>query len=181
MTQVHVWRCQICGDTYLGRECPSECPFCGVHAGYIDLGYCYPSDINNVEITDEERADLEYASDVEITNATLYKTLGEMGDRNTLIPSAYRALKKVELEHLGIFSKLLKKPAPTEPIKPLTPQDDWAANIALSHRREQEASAFYREAAERATTPRVKQVFTAIAEVEADHIAIDEYLQTLVE
>jgi rubrerythrin len=152
-----------------------------VHAGYILLTYCYPSDINDVEITDSERADLEYACEVEITNATLYKALGELGDRNSLLPSAYRALKKVELEHLGIFSKLLKRPALTEPVEPLTMQDNWPANIALSHKREEEATKFYQEAAARATTPRIKTVFTSIAEVEADHIAVDEYLQSVAE
>ena len=179
MSKVQVWRCQICGDSYLGTDCPSNCPFCGVHESYILLATCYPTDINDVDLTDLERADLEYASEVEITNATLYKALGEMGDRNCLLPSAYRALKKVELEHLSIFGKLLKTPVPTEPKEPLTVQDSWAANVALSHERETAATAFYREAAARATTPRVKQVFEAIAQVEADHIAIDEYLQTL--
>jgi len=26
-----MYRCRICGETYLGAEAPSHCPFCGAH------------------------------------------------------------------------------------------------------------------------------------------------------
>jgi len=139
----------------------------------------YPTNINGVQITDAERADLEYACELEISNLTFYKALGEMGDRNSLIPSAYRALGKVEREHLSIFGKLLKTPVPNEPKEALSLQDGWKANIELSRQHEKVAAEFYHEAAQRATTPRVKTVLTAIAEVEQDHIAIDKYLKSV--
>ncbi|MCL2870991.1 MAG: hypothetical protein FWE26_05130 [Coriobacteriia bacterium] len=181
MTEAKVWRCCICGDSYLGYDRPTNCPFCGAHAQYILPSSNFPLRVNDVQITESERADLEYACDLEVTNLTLYKALGEMGDRNGLIPSAYRALGKIEHEHLSVFGKLLKVPVPTEPKQALTVQDNWTANIELSHQHEEIAAQFYREAAERATTPRVKIVFTAIAEVEEDHIAIDNYLKSVAE
>jgi rubrerythrin len=139
----------------------------------------YPIDINDVEVTDAELADLEQACELEITNFTFYKALGEKGNRNELLPSAFRALGRVEEEHLSDFSKLMQKPAPTEPKNPLPINPDWGMNIEQSKVDEIKASAFYAEAAARATTPRVKQVFTALSEVEADHIEIDDYLASV--
>jgi len=181
MTNATVWRCRICGDSYLGSDCPTNCPFCGSRKEYIVLTTAFPPNINDVQITDAERADLEYACELEITNETFYSAVGVMGNHNNLLPSAFRALAKVEREHLSIFGKLLKTPVPTEPTNPIEVQDAWTANIAQSKKDEEVASTFYREAAQRATTPRVKEVFTALAEVEEDHIDIDNYLATIAE
>jgi len=177
MSQDTIWRCHICASAYLGSVCPSNCPFCGSRSEYITLSSEYPEDVNDVEITEAERADLEAACQLEITNLTFYKELGEVGDRDDLLPNAFRALARVEEEHLSDFSKLLKTPAPTKPDNPLTVKDSWVANIEQSHVDEVKASTFYQEAAARATTPRVKQIFTALSEVEADHIAIDDYMK----
>ena len=32
---VKLWRCEICGDPYIGEEPPPNCPFCGAHRRYI--------------------------------------------------------------------------------------------------------------------------------------------------
>jgi len=181
MTDATVWRCRICGDSYLGSECPTNCPFCGSREEHIVPATAFPSNINDVQITDAERADLEYACELEITNEVFYNAVGAMGNHNDLLPSAFRALAKVEREHLSIFGKLLKAPAPTAPTNPIKVRDTWTANIAQSKEDEEIASKFYREAAKRATTPRVKEVFTALAEVEEDHISIDKYLKSIAE
>ena len=31
---VKLWRCEICGDAYIG-EIPRHCPFCGAHQAFI--------------------------------------------------------------------------------------------------------------------------------------------------
>ena len=30
-----LWRCEICGDPYVGDAPPTNCPFCGAKAKYI--------------------------------------------------------------------------------------------------------------------------------------------------
>ena len=30
-----LWRCEICGDPYIGESPPDNCPFCGAHRRYI--------------------------------------------------------------------------------------------------------------------------------------------------
>ena len=32
---VKLWRCEICGDPYVGETAPDNCPFCGAHKKYI--------------------------------------------------------------------------------------------------------------------------------------------------
>jgi rubrerythrin len=182
MAQATVWRCQICGDSYLGKDAPTNCPFCGAHTEHILTAECLAKGLvamNDVELTDVERTDLEAAVEIEITNLTFYKQLGEFGDRNLLLPSAYRALAKVENEHLGVFCKLLKIDKPASPKAPLQMTDSWVKNIELSHGRECDAVALYAKFAARATHPRVKMVFEAISAVESDHVVIDEYLERI--
>ncbi|MDR1413229.1 MAG: hypothetical protein LBJ07_04800 [Actinomycetes bacterium] len=179
MPEVKVWRCLICGDTYIGTERPSQCPFCGSHESNIVQSDCYPLDINEVEVTDAERADIVQAMEMEIENATLYALMGAKGNHNDLLPSAYRAFKKVEMEHLEVFAKLLKVEPPSQPEHPVALGETWSDDIALSDSQEHGARDFYRVAGDRATTPRVRQVFLAISEVENDHIIVDAYLKTL--
>jgi rubrerythrin len=179
MPEVKVWRCLICGDSYIGTERPSQCPFCGSHESNIVQSDCYPTDINDVEVTEAERADLLRGCELEIENATLYTLMGKKGEHNALLPSAYRAFAKVEREHLEVFGKLLKIDPPNAPKNPVALGETWNEDIALSDSQEHEARDFYQQAADRATTPRVRQVFLAISEVENDHIIVDSYLKTL--
>ena len=34
---VELWRCEICGDPYVGEAPPQNCPFCGAHQNFIKL------------------------------------------------------------------------------------------------------------------------------------------------
>ena len=174
-----VWRCRICGDSYLGSECPTNCPFCGSRKPYLVQTNDFSPHINDVSLTDQERADLRHACKLEITNETFYSTVGAMGKHNDALPSAFRALAKVEREHLSLFGKLLQESVPTVPKNPLPVSDNWIENINQSHKDEAIAASFYREAAARASSSRIKDVFTALAEVEEDHIDIDAFLKKI--
>ena len=32
---IKLFRCEICGDPYVGDEPPANCPFCGAHKNFI--------------------------------------------------------------------------------------------------------------------------------------------------
>ena len=32
---VKLWRCEICGDPYIGESPPTNCPFCGAKQKFI--------------------------------------------------------------------------------------------------------------------------------------------------
>jgi rubrerythrin len=166
-------RCRICGETFLGFDAPSNCPFCGAHTEYFVPTEDYPEDVNDLQLTEVERADLESSVELETSNARFYLAMAARKD-NPKLASAYKRLAKIEAEHCSIFCKLAKVPKPADLLEPGDELGDWMSDIDESLRRENRASALYAEFAARATSPRLVEVFTAVSAVEADHIALDD-------
>jgi rubrerythrin len=175
---MNFYRCRICGETYLGTEPPSRCPFCGVTSEYIVLTSDFDEHANEVAVTPEEHADLLTAIELERGNARFYRALGARFDDRRL-GSAYKRLAAIEAEHCSVFCKLAGVPKPADLLDPATTADDWCADIADSLARELKASAFYAEASARAVTPRIVEVLAAVSAVEADHIELDGIASTL--
>ncbi|MDO8915396.1 MAG: ferritin family protein [Coriobacteriia bacterium] len=167
-----LYRCRICGETYLGHGVPTECPFCGADAEYFVLTEAYPEDANDVQLTEVERADLETSIELETSNTRFYLAMAARKD-NPKLSSAYKRLAKIEAEHCSVFSKLAKMPKPADLLEPGTELGGWDADIDESARRETRASALYVEFAGRATSPRLVEVWTAVSRVEATHIELD--------
>lgn len=167
-----LFKCQICGDPYLGDEAPVNCPYCGAKSHYfIDArDYVSPFTLEH-NFTDEEMANFQAALDIEIGNASFYKAAAETSEKD-FHKWLFKSLMKVESEHASIFSKHLKitKPALVE----VEANTDGEANLQESHRREGVAIEFYRKFAETATTPRAKEVFTALVEIENDHLVLED-------
>ena len=70
----------------------------------------------------------------------------------------------------------MKLPLPEKDKESAT--DDDRENLKAAHEREKAATTFYRKAKlKRRGEPRVKKVFTALSEIEADHIALEEKLK----
>lgn len=167
-----MYRCRICGDTYLGSEAPSHCPFCGAHRELIVDTLDYPENINEVDLTEMERNDLLEAIELERSNTRFYLGMATHRDNATL-SSAYKRLAKIEAEHCSVFCKLAKVAKPDDLMEPGDAGLDWCANIDESLAREQRASRFYADASDRATNDRIKEVFAAVSDIEADHIDLD--------
>ncbi len=167
-----IYRCRICGETYLGSEAPAMCPFCGAHRELmVDTGD-YPLDINVVQLTEVERADLETAIDIELSNARFYLAMSLRTD-NPALASAYKRLAAVETEHCSVFCKIAGVPKPADLREAGTELGGWDADIDESARRERRASALYADFADRATNARLIEVWQAVSAVETDHIELD--------
>lgn len=166
-------RCRICGETYLGTSAPSRCPFCGATGDYfVEPGGYSPSE-NHVQLTELERSHVETAVEIERSNARFYVAVSALpGDDD--LASTFKRLSRVEAEHCSVFSKLLGEPKPDDLGSPEGSPADWCAAIAESTARETRASEFYREVVAGATNARVIEVFTAVMNVELDHLALDE-------
>lgn len=171
--QLKMYRCRICGDTYLGYEAPANCPFCGATVEYLGAPEEYPADINDVQLTETERADLESSIEIERSNTRFYLGMAERKDNDTL-RSAYKRLAKVEAEHCSLFCKLLRVPKPADLMEPGETTGAWKTDIEESLVRENNAATLYATFAGRATSERLIEVWTAVSAVEADHISLDE-------
>ncbi len=167
-----MYRCRICGETYLGTSAPERCPFCGAHERFMVQPGAYSSAENQVQLTEAERADLEHAIELEHSNARFYAAMAKLGG-NEGLSSAYKRLSRIEAEHCSLFCKLADVAKPTDLGDPSGGSGDWCTDIAESLSREQAASAFYAEAAGRATNGRVAEVLAAVSAIERDHIEFD--------
>jgi rubrerythrin len=169
---VRMYRCRICGETYLGYERPANCPFCGAHAElFVESGE-YPEEINDVRLTEVERGDLDTAIETERSNTRFYLAMAQRSD-NPALASAYKRLAAIEAEHCSLFCKLARVPKPADLREPGDEMGSWQADIEESARRERLASALYAEFAERAASARLLEVWPAVSAVEADHIDLD--------
>jgi rubrerythrin len=167
-----MYRCRICGETYLGSEKPSHCPFCGAHVEFMLDTTEYPEDINDVQLTEVERNDVMQAIELERSNTRFYLAMAQHHD-DPRLSSAYKRLAKVEAEHASLFCKLAKVSKPADLVEPSEAAEDWCVNIEDSIAREQRASRFYAEVVGRATNERIQEVFGAVSAIEADHIELD--------
>ncbi|MHB1016942.1 MAG: rubredoxin-like domain-containing protein [Coriobacteriia bacterium] len=175
--QLKIYRCRICGEVYLGYSAAENCPFCGAHVEFLEAPEAYPVDINDLQITESERADLEASVELETANCRFYLGMAQRKD-NEVLRVTYKRLAKVEAEHCELFCKLLRVDQPADLLTPGETTGAWATDIEESLRRENRASHLYTTFADRATNERLKEVWSAVAEVEADHITLDELAKT---
>lgn len=174
-----LYRCRICGETYLGYEAPTNCPFCGAHVEWMSPPEQYDPAVNDLELTEVERADLETSIQVETSNTRFYLAMAARPD-NGLLSSAYKRLAKVEAEHCSLFCKLAKVAKPADLLEPGVELGAWMTDIEDSLRREMRATELYTQFAARATNPRLLEVWSAVSSVEADHIELDGLAKTYV-
>lgn len=167
---VKLWRCEICGDPYIGENPPDNCPFCGAHMKHIKEAK--QAEVNfDVELNEKDRENVEHALKVEVSNAAFYFCAAKKTDdpEGKLL---FKALGKVETEHASVWRKILKLDRVPEA------NDECHAvnreNLEDSHARETRAIEFYRKAAQESTSKRVRQIFEAFVEVETDHLHLSE-------
>jgi rubrerythrin len=167
---VKLWRCEICGDPYIGSAPPQNCPFCGAHLPYIKEAKQMVVSFD-VTLSDKDRANAEHALQVEVSNATFYFCAAEKTnhDEGKLL---FKALGKIEAEHAAIWRKILK--LAKVPTGNETCHTENVQNLNESHERETRAIAFYNKAALESDNSRVKQIFEALVEIETDHLYLSE-------
>lgn len=168
---VSLFRCRICGDPYIGETKPSRCPFCGAYEHFFVEAKDYKETFD-VELNEKDRANVEKALGVEISNADFYFCASEKTDDKEG-KQLFKALGKVEAEHASIWRKILKLS------KEEIPKSETCAvsnkdNLTESHKREDRAIKFYSEAAAESENKRVKQIFIALIQVETDHLKLSE-------
>lgn len=167
---VKLWRCEICGDPYIGEAPPANCPFCGAHAKYIKEAKKAKVTFD-AKLNAKDKANAEHALQVEVSNSTFYFCAAKKtdDDEGKLL---FKALGKIEAEHAVIWRKILKLDSVPEGSEECHASN--RENLEDSHARETRAIDFYGKAAKDAENMRIKQIFTALVEVETDHLKLSE-------
>ncbi len=167
---VKLWRCEICGDPYIGDGAPANCPFCGAKRKYIKE--FEKAEVNfDVELSEKDKANAEHALQVEVSNAAFYFCAAK-SVKETEGQKLFKALGKVEAEHASIWKKVLKLDSIPEADDKCSV--DYKEDLEDSHKRETRAIGFYKKAAAESENERVKQIFEALIEVEEDHLKLSE-------
>ena len=173
------YRCEICGDVYMGTAKPSHCPFCGSNPKYLVTVDEWADENSSVkEISELSRKNLRAALQLEVDNAPFYRNCSANAQTMEM-QGIFKGLAKIEAEHASVINKILK----SEPIQPAPAQtvasSDDTENLKTSRKREREAAALYRKFHDEAVEPRIKKVFSALIEVETDHIMLEDKLLAL--
>ena len=167
---VKLFRCEICGDPYIGDEAPSKCPFCGAYKNYIKEAK--EAIVNfDVKLTEKDESNAKKALQVEVSNAAFYFCAAKKTD-NEEGKLLFKALGKVEAEHASVWKKILK--LSDIPKSNDTCYTSNTKNLKDSHARETRAIEFYKRAALESENGRMKQIFSAFVEVETDHLRLSE-------
>ena len=163
--------CEICGDAYLGVEAPSKCPFCGADQSYIKNGADAKPIIERKEeeIGELSRKNIQETLKLEMKANAIYLCMAGKTD-NYEIKAMYKRLAKVELEHASIASKLLGIEKPEAGSEECSNED--LENFKKTVELEEHASGLYQRFAKEANEERIRILFTALAQIEAEHIGL---------
>ena len=128
-------------------------------------------DENNIEnLSLVSRKNLEKAMELELENAKFYRCAMSHA-QNAEHKSIFQSLAKIEMEHIFLISKILKKPRSDINIQDICFRLD-DENIKNSLELEKIAKEFYIKAYNQTTEPRIKEIFFGLLEAEGDHIEL---------
>lgn len=164
-----VFKCRICQEGYLGDAPPTHCPFCGAHQQYIvDAADFY---IPEYALTEISRHNLQKALEFERFNAGFYFCAADQAD-NVHDATMFKRLAKIESEHADVITRELKIPY----IDIRRDMDVCSIqnifNLEKSHMLESLAIDHYYEYISMAIEERIIEVFTALIEIETDHLSL---------
>jgi len=168
MIFIKPWRCEICGETYLGAEACDRCPFCGAEGSNLKSAAHY-LDFGVVEMSEQSRKDCLHALELENDNMVFYRKCAEAAE-NQVSESIFKRLSKQEAEHAEILEDMLGIETEELP-DPEIPDNDYE-RFEEANRHEKRAINFYLEVARRAPELRVQQVFRALADIETEHLTL---------
>lgn len=169
---MRVFRCRICGEPFLGDAVPSHCPICGALGSWMVDAKKWKDENAGVKLTEVSRKNLEKALRLEVDNTEFYLCASRITD-DPEAAGLFKSLSRNEKEHADVVMKLLQVDRPT-PSNPGFCLVKLTENFRESHMRETRAIKFYSDAAKAAAEPRVKQVFTALIEIEKTHLSSSE-------
>lgn len=162
--------CEICGDAYLGEEKPHNCPFCGARMAFIKEGKdAKPVVEVKEQLSELTTKNLKETLQLEIEANAIYLCMAGKA-KSYEVMKMYKRLAKVELEHATICTKLLGIAMPE--IASRQCSDLELENFQKTLELEDHASHLYATFAKEAIEQHVKIMFTALTQVETDHIEL---------
>lgn len=168
---MHPYRCQVCGETYLGATPPDRCPFCGAAGSELRKAALW-SDRGKVTMNEKSYQNCAKALDLELNNAAFYKCAAAKA-ANQISQSVFKRLFKQELEHAELLAKVMGIDLPEIPAGNC--HDSDGENFAEAHEHEDTAINFYLQAAIEANNSgeqEISYIFRHLSEIETEHLIL---------
>lgn len=170
--RMKTFRCRICGETYLGYEKPSQCPYCGAHVGFLVPGSEWVEEYDIADLSDLSKKNLETTLDFELSNTAFYKSAAQKAKpQNREMEGMFKRLSKIELEHAEAVQKFLSLEKIEEYQEDAS--DSILENLKAAAAREKRAQDHYTRFAQEAEESRLKEFWTELSAIEGDHLEID--------
>lgn len=170
--KMKTFRCRICGETYLGYERPSQCPYCGAHGGFLVPGAEWKDEFDVEDMSDISKKNLETTLGFEVSNAAFYLSASTKAKpQNLELEGMFKRLSKIEAEHASSVKKFLK--LDSVPTCQEEASDSILENLKAAAAREKKAMDHYRQFAQEAREFRLKEFWTELIAIEGDHFEID--------
>jgi rubrerythrin len=164
------YRCRICGEVYMGCSAPTNCPYCGAPGVYLVEAKDWTDENETItELSKISLSNLEKAIQLEVNNTLFYREASWRADTIEL-QGIFKCLSKTEKEHVSVLGKILKHDPPELTDDREIAVEDDMTNLRVAKALEEYASSFYALSATQAVEERVKVVFTALSEIESEHI-----------
>lgn len=162
-----IWRCEICGDPYLGEQKPSDCPFCGAPGRLMTVQESFSNNIGKIkELSDVSKKNLETAIELEINATKVYQSAAGIAE-NDEIRNFFKAIAKHEYEHVSLLCKALGIAKPVIDNSQTANSEKEA--IIDTIKLENNATTLYAKFLSEATEARVRDIFIALIAVENSH------------
>jgi rubrerythrin len=126
-----------------------------------------------IELSDISRKNLQETKQLEFEATQFYRAAAKE-TQNPLIKGFFKYLARTEKEHYEVACKLLGDEISAAIDEASIGKGEDLENLKESQTKEEHVTALYKKFAEEAVEPRVKEIFIAISEVEADHIELDK-------
>ncbi len=165
------FRCEICGETYLGYSKPENCPYCGAHQEYLKKLEKYER-LMPKEVSEKSRKNVLEAIELEIDNAKFYACAAKKTESES-DAAIFKRLGKIEAEHAEALAEVIDVPEEEIPSYEKCSKDALE-NYREAHKREDRAIKAYSRFASEAEEPEVRKLFKAIVEIEKDHLSLSK-------
>jgi rubrerythrin len=168
-----VWRCKICGDSYVGTRRPSSCPFCGAHERFLLHASDWQGPAEE-ELKDTARGVLERALEIELNKSAFYACAADKAQEQ-LAYAVFDVASRLHGRHASVMRRMLGLSRRSTPGTG-TCHETTEANLAEAGERQKKAVHFYEGAREELDESSVKEVCQALAEIETDQLTLVERL-----
>ncbi len=171
---VLLYRCIVCGYSYLEEESHANCPFCGAAKSFVVPAGNAAFEMGAGALSEKSLENAQKAIALEVDNAEFYFAASGKGE-TAFAKELFHTLAFVEAEHAKLLCKAVNAGKPEISMqKSEKAFSSFKENLEEARRREQSAMQSYSEFLNDASEPRVKLIFKALIEVEHSHLALEE-------